>query len=135
MSAHLSGTSFGGSAVGRAAASRPSVAVRPGPDPMWVARWLPAVVLTLLDAALTYAWIELGLAAERNPWLASIVETSGPGSAMAVRVAVGLGLVALLGLLARDHAIAQRGLALVTAVLALVLCWHVAGGAMVAFAV
>ena len=97
-----------------------------------VAAWLPAIVLTLLDAALTYAWLTAGLASEGNPWLAGLVATSGPAMAMAIRVALGTALVGMLALLARDHPTARRGLAAVTGVLALVIAWHVTGGAMLA---
>lgn len=96
--------------------------------------WLLAIALTLLDAALTYTWITFGLAAEANPWLAELIATSGPGTAMAVRAGLGVALVGVLALLARDHASARRGLVLVSVVLALVVCWHVAGGVMVAVA-
>lgn len=118
-----------------ARASRPgATAAAPTLDTTVLLRFLPAVVLTLLDAALTYTWLELGLAAEANPWLAGLVESSGPGAAMAVRVAVGVTLVGLLGLLARDHASARKGLVVVTAALALVCGWHVVGSATVALA-
>lgn len=119
---------------GRAMAPRPAAFTVPALDPVAVARWLPAVVLTMLDAALTYAWLNLGVAAEANPWLAGLVETSGPGAAMAVRVGIGVALVGLLGLLARDHASARRGLAFVSAILAAVCSWHLLGSVMVAVA-
>lgn len=106
-----------------------SVADGPG-----IVRWLPAIALTLLDAGLTYAWLRIGVAEEGNPWLADLVATAGPGTAMAVRAALGVALVTLLALLGRRHVSARRGLLLVTGVLGLVLCWHVAGGVMVAFA-
>lgn len=99
-----------------------------------IARWLPAIVLTLLDAALTYTWLRVGVAEEANPWLADLIAVSGPGTAMALRAALGTAFVALLALLAREHPEARRGLALATGVLALVLCWHVAGGTMAAVA-
>lgn len=119
---------------GRAMAARPTAPTVPALDPVAVARWLPAVVLTMLDAALTYAWLHLGVAAEANPWLAALVETSGPGAAMAVRAGIGLALVGVLGLLARDHVSARRGLAFVTVALAVVCSWHVVGSVMVAVA-
>lgn len=101
-------------------------------DPRALERWLPAVLLTFLDAALTYTWLRLGVAAEANPWLAELVVISGPGHAMALRAALGTALVALLALLGREHRSARHGLVLVTGVLGLVLCWHVAGGFLVA---
>lgn len=103
-------------------------------DPGRVVAWLPAIALTLLDAALTYAWLHTGIAVEGNPWLADLVAAAGAGLAMVVRVAVGTALVGLLALLARDHAPARRGLAAVTGVLALVVGWHLTGGAMLALA-
>jgi hypothetical protein len=93
----------------------------------WLVRWLPAVALTLLDAALTYTWLELGVAAEGNPWLAGVVETSGPAAAMALRAGIGLVLVGFLAVLARRHESARRGLLFVTAALGLVCSWHVVG--------
>lgn len=112
-------------------AERTAVAHLPGVNPVLV-RWLPATILTLLDAALTFVWLELGVAAEANPWLAGIVETSGPASAMAVRAGVGTALVAFLAILATEHRSARAGLVAVTGVLTLVVGWHIAGGAMVA---
>lgn len=99
-----------------------------------IGAWLPAIALTLLDAALTYAWLTAGLASEGNPWLAGLVATWGPAVAMAVRLAIGTVLVGILAVLARHHPAARRGLVLVTGVLGLVVGWHVTGGALVAFA-
>lgn len=132
MSARPFESSFPGRAARAGAPLRPR---RAGTlDVPGLVRWLPAIALTLLDAGLTYAWLRTGVADEGNPWLAELVATSGPGTAMAVRAALGVGLVALLALLGRDDVSARRGLGLVTGVLGLVLCWHVAGGVMVAFA-
>ncbi|MBW3657819.1 MAG: hypothetical protein KY457_04215 [Actinobacteria bacterium] len=97
-----------------------------------VARWMPAVVLTLLDAVLTYLWLATGIAREGNPWLAELVVTSGPGTAMAVRTLVGVGLIAALALLTQRSRTARHGLVAVTAVLGLVLGWHIGGSVMVA---
>lgn len=97
--------------------------------------WLPAVVLTFLDAVLTYVWLQTGLATEGNPWLAGLVESAGAGTAMGVRAVVGIALVAALSLLARRYAAAGRGLLLVTGVLGLVLGWHIGGSVTTAFLV
>ena len=96
------------------------------------ARWVPAIVLTLLDAVLTYLWLASGIAREANPWLAELVVVSGPGTAMGIRATVGILLVAALVLLARQSRAAGHGLVAVTAVLGLVLGWHIGGSVMVA---
>lgn len=98
----------------------------------WVARWFPAMLLTVFDASLTYAWLSLGVANEANPWLAQLVEAGGAGPAMLFRASIGLALVASLALLARRYASARYGLVAVTGALGAVCSWHLLGGMLVA---
>lgn len=85
---------------------------------------LPAVVLTVLDAMLTYTWLQRGIAEEANPLLAALVTQVGAWPAMVARALVGSALVLGLAALARGHRSARWGLLLVTLTLAGVLGWH-----------
>jgi hypothetical protein len=98
------------------------------PDGRPVTHWLTlAVALTVLDAAATALWLELGIAVEGNPWLAHLVEVVGTIPAMAVRTAVGVALLVGLGLLSRRSRLARVALPAVTVVLGLVAVWHAVG--------
>jgi hypothetical protein len=99
------------------------------PDGRPVTRWLGvAVGLTLLDAAATAVWVELGIAVEGNPWLARLIDVAGTLPAMAARAVVGIVLLVALALLATRSRLARAALPAVTLVLAAVGVWHLAGG-------
>lgn len=85
---------------------------------------IPAMVLTVLDAVLTYTWLEQGIAEEGNPLLAALIAQFGAWSAMVARALVGMVLVLGLAALARHHGSARWGLLFVTVTLAAVLGWH-----------
>jgi hypothetical protein len=91
---------------------------------------LLAAVMTVVDGAATYVWLASGHALEANPWLAALADRAGPGPAMATRVAVGLALLAALGVLLPRARLARAGLGLVTVALAAVTLWHGYGAAM-----
>jgi hypothetical protein len=99
------------------------------PDGRPVAHWLAlAVLLTFVDALATAAWLELGIADEGNPLLASLIDVIGAVPAMAVRAVVGVALLVGLGLLSRRSRLARAALPAVTLVLAAVAVWHGIGG-------
>lgn len=93
-------------------------------SPAWLSA---AVLLTLVDAVATAVWLELGVASEANPLLARLADTAGAVPAMAVRAAVGIGLLAALAALAPRSVLARRALPVLTAVLGAVVVWHVVG--------
>jgi hypothetical protein len=99
------------------------------PDGRPVTHWLGlAVVLTMIDAVATSLWLELGIADEGNPLLASLIEVVGAVPAMAVRAVIGIGLLVGLGVLSRRSRLARVALPIVTLVLAAVAVFHAVGG-------
>ena len=82
-----------------------------------------AALLTLLDGVATYIWLGLGHA-EANPLLVALIHAVGAGPAMAIRVAVGLGLLAALGGLSERARLAPYALVVVTGILLGVGLWH-----------
>lgn len=89
---------------------------------------IPAILLTIGDAALTLTWLEGGVAAEGNPLLAHMIDAVGTHLALGLRAVIGAVLLLALGVLARRSRLARRALPIITAVLAVVFVWHVGGG-------
>lgn len=90
---------------------------------------LPAVLLTVADVVLTFAWIERGIAVEGNPLVARLIDALGPALGLGIRGAIGVSLLLVLGALAHRSRLARAALPTLTAVLAGVFVWHVAGAA------
>jgi hypothetical protein len=101
---------------------------RPGTLHLW---FFALAALVVFDAAATALVVD-SPAGEANPLLAALMAQIGVARALAVRLVVGIGLGALLLVLARRVAAARLGLAAVTAAHGLVACWHLAGPAVVA---
>lgn len=89
------------------------------------------VVLSLLDAVATVAWVSAGLATEANPILAPLLHASPLLFVLAKTAVVSLGACTLSYLAwqrPRTVVVASVALALAYTILA---CWHVAGIALV----
>lgn len=86
-----------------------------------------AVLLTLLDAAATWAWLSTGLAREGNPLVLALIDTYGPTFGLLARSLIGVTFVAGLTALAVRHRVAGHALMLATAALGAVAVWHAAG--------
>ncbi len=101
--------------------------IAPGVEPDAVRAALAACVLTLLDAAATYLWVQHGVAVEANPLMHELIVSLGASAALALRTTVGIGLVAALVALVRRSRFARRALYAVAAVLGVVGVWHLQG--------
>lgn len=86
-----------------------------------------AGLLTIFDAAATWAWLQLGVT-EGNPIVRMTVHHLGVTAGMAVRAAWGLVLLIGLARLADRHWFANAALIGVTIAMAIVGLVHVAGG-------
>jgi hypothetical protein len=90
--------------------------------------WAPfAIGFTGFDAIATAMWVALGIAIEANPWLAWLIDMTGVVPAMALRAAIGIGLVLALDALRPVSTTARRALPAVTAALAGVAIWQLLG--------
>lgn len=88
---------------------------------------LAAVTLTLFDAAATYLWLSHGIAFESNPFITALMDLIGPPTALLVRAAFGIALVAGLAFLVGRSRLARPALYLVATALGLVGVWHLQG--------
>lgn len=88
---------------------------------------LAAVTLTLFDAAATYVWLSHGIALEANPFIAALMDLIGRSTALLVRAAFGIALVAGLTFLVGRSRLARPALYLVATSLGLVGVWHLQG--------
>jgi hypothetical protein len=90
-----------------------------------------AAAFTILDGAATLVWLELGQH-EGNPLLARLIADLGAAPALALRVVVGLALLALLGTTLGRARLAPYAIVAVTGILLGVTLWHGYGVALLA---
>lgn len=88
---------------------------------------LVVALFTVFDAVATTSVVTVGIAAEGNPVWSGLVHGIGPASTMALRVIVGLALIAGLVALVDRSRLAWIGLQLSAVALALVCAWHFVG--------
>lgn len=89
--------------------------------------FLLAILLTITDAAFTYAALATGMVVEANPLLINAVTDLGPAAGMALRAGIGLALLFLLWRISERSTFARAGMVGVASVLGLLSAYHLLG--------